>query len=165
MSAIATTRDRIQHRVRIEDSPRRVRVFVDHVAIADSRRVKLLFETGHLPEYYFPRPDVRQDLLVPTSHTTHCPYRGNARYYIHPLDMRRDLLQPSQARTRCPYKGIASCWSVTADGTMLTDVAWSYQAPIAESAKIARLACFYNENVDVIVDGELQDRPTTRWSM
>src|SRR5262245_56042860 len=64
--------------VAVEDSPRRVRVFFNNQVIADSRRVKLLHETRHLPVYYFPLEDVRQDLLIPTEHTTHCPYKGDA---------------------------------------------------------------------------------------
>jgi len=246
-------------RVVVEDSPRRVRVFFGDVAVADSRRVKLLFESDHLPVYYFPLEDLRQDLLVPSAHTTHCPHKGEARYwsiragdrlvrdaiwnypapinscpdirglaafywdradawfeedeevFVHPrdpyhrvdvlessrhvrvlvggevvadthrprllfetnlptryyipmLDVRREALQPSLTKTRCPYKGVASYWSVGGGGETHRDIAWAYQAPIAESAKIAGLVCFYNEKVELIVDGEPQPRPTTKWS-
>jgi uncharacterized protein (DUF427 family) len=47
---------------------------------------------------------------------------------------------------------------------VLEDVVWGYQSPIPESAKIAGLLSFYNEKVDLIVDGVPQERPRTRWS-
>jgi uncharacterized protein (DUF427 family) len=68
-------------RVRTEPNHRRVRVFFGGEAVADSSQTLYLFETGHLPVYYFPRADVRFDLLEPTSHRTHCPYKGDASYY------------------------------------------------------------------------------------
>ena len=49
----------------LEDSPRRVRVVFGGETVADSRSVKFLHETGHLPVYYFPEEDVRMDLLEP----------------------------------------------------------------------------------------------------
>src|SRR5579872_4802130 len=70
-----------QHRIFFEDSPRRVRAVLGNVAVADSKRVKLLRETGHLPVYYFPMGDVRMDLMEPTAKTTHCPYKGDASYW------------------------------------------------------------------------------------
>jgi uncharacterized protein (DUF427 family) len=68
-------------RVRTEPNQRRVRVFFGGEAVADSSRTLYLLETDHLPVYYFPRDDVRFDLLEPTSHHTHCPYKGDASYY------------------------------------------------------------------------------------
>jgi hypothetical protein len=68
------------HSLYLEDSPRRVRVVFGGETVADSRRVKLLHETGHLPVYYFPEEDVRMDLLEPTDHTTHCPFKGDASF-------------------------------------------------------------------------------------
>ncbi len=48
--------------------------------VVDNHSVKLLHETGHLPVYYFPEEDLRGDLLEPTDHTTHCPFKGDASY-------------------------------------------------------------------------------------
>ena len=62
------------HTLYFEDSPRRVRVMFNGETIADSKRVKLLHETGHLPVYYFPEEDVRMGLLEESNHTTHCPF-------------------------------------------------------------------------------------------
>ena len=44
------------------------------------------------------------------------------------------------------------------------DLVWVYRTPLAESHKVAGLACFYNEKVDLYIDGELQDRPRTQFS-
>jgi uncharacterized protein (DUF427 family) len=54
---------------------------------------------------------------------------------------------------------------VRIDGQEHKDVAWSYPDPITESAAIAGHYAFYNERVELFVDGEKQERPRTRWSM
>src|SRR5580692_5095155 len=123
------------HRVDILASSRHVRVAVDGVTVADSARPVMLFETGLPPRYYLPLTDIRTDLLTPTATQTHCPYKGTATY-----------------------------WSVDAGQGARADLAWAYRAPLAESQKIAGLACFYDEKVDVYVDGELQERPRTHFA-
>ena len=72
------------------------------------------------------------------------------------------LLRPSDTVTHCPYKGAATYWSVELDGTLHEDLIWCYRAPLPESQKIAGLACFYNERVDLFVDGVAQERPARR---
>lgn len=64
-----------------EDSPRRVRGILGQETVVDSRRVKLLHESGLLPRWYFPREDVRGDALEPTDRRTHCPIKGDASYF------------------------------------------------------------------------------------
>jgi uncharacterized protein (DUF427 family) len=44
------------------------------------------------------------------------------------------------------------------------DLAWSYPTPLPESEKIAGLISFYNEKLDIYVDGVLQARPSTKFS-
>jgi uncharacterized protein (DUF427 family) len=66
--------------------------------------------------------------------------------------------------TRCPYKGTTVHYSARVGAEVRPDVAWSYPAPVAESLKIAGLVCFYNERVDLYVDGERLDRPNTPFS-
>ena len=63
------------YKVTFEPSPRRVRVKFDGETIADSTNAHLLFETRHLPVYYFPRSDVRFDLMTETDHHTFCSRR------------------------------------------------------------------------------------------
>src|SRR6266542_4310501 len=63
------------HKVETEPSPRWVRVELNGQIIADSKRTLLLRETGLRPVYYFPRQDVRMDLMEPTDKSSHCPYK------------------------------------------------------------------------------------------
>jgi uncharacterized protein (DUF427 family) len=119
-------------RIDILASSQHVRIVVDDVTVADSRQPRILFETGLPPRYYLTPPDVRMDLLVPT-----------------------------ESVTRCPYKGDATWWSLEVDGHRYDDLAWVYRAPTPESQKIAGLVAFYNERVDLYLDGSLQERPQT----
>ena len=64
----------------------------------------------------------------------------------------------------CAYKGFAQYWSVNAGGPTVKDLAWSYKTPLPENVKIARLVAFYNERADIILDGERQTRPKTKFS-
>jgi len=66
--------------------------------------------------------------------------------------------------TRCPYKGTARYWSVRAAGELHRDVVWSYPEPVVECPRIAGLASFFNEKVDLVIDGVAQPRPVTPWS-
>ena len=75
-----------------------------------------------------------------------------------------DLLEPTSARTHCPYKGEARSWSVNLGDKVYRNIVWGYPSPIPETPKIKGLLCFYNEKVDIFVDGELQPRPESPWS-
>jgi uncharacterized protein (DUF427 family) len=75
-----------------------------------------------------------------------------------------DLLTHTDTASHCPYKGQAEWWSVNANGSVHEDLAWSYRTPLPESQKIAGLVAFYNEKVDIYVDGVLQERPHTKFS-
>jgi uncharacterized protein (DUF427 family) len=66
--------------------------------------------------------------------------------------------------TACPYKGRASYYSVAVGDRVLPDLVWTYTFPIPEQPKIAGLLAFYNEKVDLWVDGEKQERPVSAWS-
>ncbi|MFC8387095.1 DUF427 domain-containing protein [Nocardia sp. NPDC057272] len=119
-------------RVDILGSSRHVRVEIDGVTVADSHSPRILFETG-LP----------------------------ARYYLPLTDVRMDLLTASDTHTSCPYKGTADYWNVRLGDTEHADIVWIYRTPLPESQKVAGLACFYNEKVDIYLDGVRQDRPHT----
>jgi uncharacterized protein (DUF427 family) len=122
-------------RVDVLASSRHVRIVIAGETIAETHRPHLLFETSLPTRYYIPREDVRMELLEPT-----------------------------ELKTRCPYKGIASYWSVRVGDHVAKNGVWSYQDPIPECAKIKDRLCFYNERVDLYLDGELQARPQTMWS-
>jgi uncharacterized protein (DUF427 family) len=72
------------------------------------------------------------------------------------------VLDASDTVTRCPYKGRAGYYSV--DGEAGKDLVWVYEDPLAEVGKIKGLLCFFNERVDLELDGELQERPESPWS-
>lgn len=123
------------HRVDVVESSRHIRVEIGGQLVAESRRPRLLFETGLPTRYYLPVEDVRMDLLEPTETTSVCPYKGQASY-----------------------------WRLAGDPAG-RDVAWAYQNPIAECPKIKGLIAFFNERVDALqVDDELQPKPRTAWS-
>ncbi|MCZ6562618.1 MAG: DUF427 domain-containing protein, partial [Deltaproteobacteria bacterium] len=58
--------DNSDHWVDVEESPRRVHVVFGGETIADSRHVLLVREAMRVPVYYFPKEDVRADLMVAT---------------------------------------------------------------------------------------------------
>ena len=106
-------------RIDVEPCAARVRVELGGEAVADSTRTLLLREERYPPVHYFPREDVRMALLVPTGHTT-----------------------------RCPYKGVASYWNVEAGGRAAENAVWSYERPIPGMAGIAGYLAFYREHMD-----------------
>lgn len=107
------------YRIEFIPCPRRVRVVFGGETLADSVAVMVLRETRHTPVYYFPRADVRMDLLRPTDHTTHCPFKGDAAY-----------------------------WSVTAGGRAAENAVWSYEAPYVEVTDIRGYVSFIWNAVD-----------------
>lgn len=122
------------HQITITPSTQRILVSVDGTLVADSNAPVLLDETGLPTRYYLPREHVVVEL------------------------------RPTDLQTNCPFKGDASYWSAELDGTTLENIAWSYETPIPESEAIAGLVAFFAERVDVQIDGEAQERPTTPWS-
>jgi uncharacterized protein (DUF427 family) len=122
------------HRIDILHSSRHVRIELDGETLAETSRPRLLFETSLPMRVYMPREDV---LSEP---------------------------RPSEKQSYCAYKGRASYWSFDAAGTEREDLAWSYEAPLREAAEITALVAFFNEKVDVVVDGERSERPRTFWS-
>ncbi|MEU7302974.1 DUF427 domain-containing protein [Streptomyces sp. NPDC007189] len=115
---------------------RHVVVEIGGRVVADSRRPVLLFETGLPTRYYLPREDVRLDLFGPSDHRTGCPYKGTAVYWS--------------------WRG--------GEADVPPDVLWSYPEPLPAVGAIKGLLAFYNEAVDLTVDGERLRRPVTHFS-
>jgi uncharacterized protein (DUF427 family) len=69
-------------------------------------------------------------------------------------------LEPTDTVTYCPYKGRASYYSIGSE----KDLVWSYEQPLPDAARIEGLVCFFNERVDLELDGELIERPESPWS-
>lgn len=65
---------------------------------------------------------------------------------------------PSDTTTLCPYKGKAEYYNLRVHGKDIKDAIWWYRYPTHESAPIAGMACFYNEKVDVFVDGVKEEK-------
>src|SRR5215207_9593939 len=82
------------------------------------------------------------------------------RYYLPAEDVRTELLQPSDTRTFCAYKGQASYRSHPS----APDLAWTYPQPLREAAEVTDRIAFFNEHVDLVVNGERLERPVTPWS-
>ncbi|MBV8721889.1 MAG: DUF427 domain-containing protein, partial [Candidatus Eremiobacteraeota bacterium] len=108
-----------EHWVETEPSPRHVRAVFAGATIADSKRVLLLRERGHVAVYYFPMDDVRMDLLVPTDKRTHCPYKGDASYR-----------------------------SIDVNGRRAENAVWAYEEPLPERVDIKGHVAFYWDKLD-----------------
>ena len=107
------------YKVTLEPSPRRVRVKFNGETIANSTNAHLLFETRHLPVYYFPRADVRMDLLTATDHHTFCPYKGEASY-----------------------------WTIGVGNRAAENAIWGYREPYDEVPQLKDFVAFYWDRVD-----------------
>ncbi len=83
------------------------------------------------------------------------------RSYLPPEDVRLDLLEPSPTRTACAYKGEASYLSFAPQAP---DIAWTYERPLPDAVQLAGLVAFFDEHVDVTVDGEARVRPVSPWT-
>lgn len=105
--------------IRIVPSHKRVRTMFHGRTLADSLSPLLVLEQDHMPVYYFPRADVRMDLLTRTDHRTHCPLKGDASY-----------------------------WSIHAGARTAGNAVWSYEAPFAEVSQLAGAIAFYWDKVD-----------------
>ena len=65
----------------LEPSPRRIRGIIGDEVVVDSGQPMLFFEHGQLPRYYFPRDDVRTELLTPNGHTKFTEGKGTAHFF------------------------------------------------------------------------------------
>lgn len=107
-----------------------VRVEIDGVVLADAPHCVKLYETGLPTRYYLDRGYV--DL---------------------------SKLRHSDTVTGCAYKGMTSSyWSFVNDGATHEDIAWAYDYPTNQATGVAGMVTFYNERVDLYVDGTLLPR-------
>ena len=105
--------------VRLEPHHRRVRVLVGSTAIADTTRSIYLYEIGHPPVFYFPKDDVRFDLLQHTDHSTHCPRKGDAEY-----------------------------WSIVVGQRRIENAVWGYPSPLVDAPDLSDYVAFYWHKAD-----------------
>ncbi|HEY3784812.1 MAG TPA: DUF427 domain-containing protein [Steroidobacteraceae bacterium] len=109
------------HRVTEEPISQRIRVTVGETTLADSTSVIRVEEDGHPTRYYFPTADVRMDRLQPSETSTHCPFKGSARYF-----------------------------SVVDGGAALQNAAWSYEEPFDEHIGLKGHIAFYDDKIPAI---------------
>jgi uncharacterized protein (DUF427 family) len=105
--------------VHFEPCPKRLRVIFNGLTVADSTRAQYLYESNHLPVYYFLPEDVRMDMLTATEHTSFCPFKGDASY-----------------------------WTVEANGKTAENAVWAYLDPYDETAEIKGYMAFYWNKMD-----------------
>ncbi|EUC51035.1 hypothetical protein COCMIDRAFT_31600 [Bipolaris oryzae ATCC 44560] len=116
-------------RIDILPSSRSVKLALDGVTLAETTSALFLLETTLRTRYYVPPTSINWEYLTPSDTTTLCPYKGQAEYY-----------------------------HVNVNGKVYKDLVWYYRYPTIESALIAGYLCFYNEGVDVWVDGVKEER-------
>jgi uncharacterized protein (DUF427 family) len=122
------------HRIDVLPTPRHVAISLDGELLAESTRALALFETALPPRWYLPRVDLKAEI------------------------------EESDKVTVCAYKGFATHWHVHVGDGIVRDLAWTYEDPLRDGEQVRGLVCFYNERVDVELDGEPQERPTTPFS-
>lgn len=105
------------------DFPRRVRAVLGGIAVADTRHGTFLHETGLLPVLYLPMEDLRIDLLTPTAHRTHCPFKGDASY-----------------------------WTVKVGDRVAENAVWAYPQPREAAEWLAGYAALYWDAMDAWYD-------------
>jgi uncharacterized protein (DUF427 family) len=111
-------------KIRIGPAGVRVRVTFNDEVIADSRDAIVLEEGDYAPVYYLPRKDVKMERLIRTSHTTHCPHKGDATYYS------------------------------VCNGRTAKNAVWSYEQPIEGMAAIKEMLAFYPDKVEISARGD-----------
>jgi uncharacterized protein (DUF427 family) len=108
------------HPIAIEPVPGRLTVKAGDAVIVSTQHALVMRESSYPPVYYFPREDADMDLLEPTGHSTHCPYKGDASYF-----------------------------SITALGEDGTNTVWSYETPFSAMAEIVGHLAFYPDRVTI----------------
>ncbi|MGH6894310.1 MAG: DUF427 domain-containing protein [Dongiaceae bacterium] len=109
------------HPITVTPTKGRVQVKLGGRVIADTTRAMTLREASYPPVQYIPREDTQMALLEPTTHKTHCPYKGDASYF-----------------------------SLKAGDKSGENAVWSYETPFSAVAEIAGHLAFYANRVDSI---------------
>ncbi len=64
-------------------------------------------------------------------------------HYFPPDAVNWDYFTKTEHTTVCPWKGTASYYSITIDGEMSSNAAWTYEAPSDAAAEIKDHVAFY----------------------
>ena len=110
--------------ITVTPHPERVRVRFNGRTVADTTHALALREGSYPTVLYIPRADVEMSLFTRSTHTSHCPHKGDASYY-----------------------------SLQVDGRTAENAVWTYETPKPEVAAIAGHLAFYPDRVDAIEEG------------
>ncbi len=116
---------------RLEPVAERLRVEFQGEVIADTTSGYRVLETSHPPVYYFPREDVRDDLVEKVE--------GKSSF--------------------CEWKGSADYYDVVVGRHRLESVAWGYPEPTSNFEPIAGYLAFYCGPMDACWVGDEQAEP------
>ncbi|MGZ5875335.1 MAG: DUF427 domain-containing protein [Bradyrhizobium sp.] len=108
------------HPITITANPKRVRVSLGGVVIADTTKALTLKEASYPAVNYVPRQDANMALLARTERVTHCPYKGDANYF-----------------------------SIAADGKTIENAIWTYETPFPAMTEISGHLAFYPDKVKI----------------
>ncbi len=134
------------YRLSLEPDPRRIRAEFQGETVTDSSTALVMHETRLAPVFYFPREDVRMDLLVKSDHHTHCPFKGNASY-----------------------------WTIRVGEISAKDAAWSYETPYDETSGVKEYIAFdwtaidkwSADNTDIVEQprdkADAKENPLVNW--
>ncbi len=113
------------HKIELLPAARRVRVEFGGETVADSTNARLIRENTYPLVYYFPRDDVRMEVLSATEHTSYCPFKGEASY-----------------------------WSVGVGDRSVENAVWGYPTPYDEVSELKDFVSFYWDKMDAWYEDE-----------
>ena len=96
-----------------------LRIIQGESVLAQTNTAYRTLETSHPPTYYFPRADVDMCLLTANGH-----------------------------RSFCEWKGVATYYDLISSGTVVRNVAWTYETPTNNFRHIRDYLSFYASRLD-----------------
>jgi len=109
---------------RVAADLREVIVKLGDTVVARTRRALRVLETASPPTFYLPIADVKMPLIEPATGSSHCEWKGVARYF-----------------------------SVRVEHDLRTAVGWTYPDPHPEYAALRDHLSFYPGRIECTVDG------------
>ena len=98
----------------------KVSVSFNDTVVAESDQVRVMYELGHAPVYYFPRSALKPGFFETVA----------------------------DHHTFCPYKGVASYMTLRVGDRSVPNGAWIYESPYPQQAGLADHVAFYWGKMD-----------------
>jgi uncharacterized protein (DUF427 family) len=108
------------HPITIKPAEGRVVVRFNGAVVADTRAALELKEASYPAVLYIPRGDARMTHYARTTHSTHCPYKGDASYF-----------------------------DLSTAGMTAANAVWSYEQPFPAMTQIKDHVAFYPQHVTI----------------